>query len=179
MASAKKYFSPEEQKQNEGTTGKKANEGTIEKMIEKINKKASDNYFSNKGGEYIVPLPEKITPDSQAGSLDDVIEGKQNPGKKGTGTSIVPRGKTGANPSSSNPVKTIPNSGLYVVGEIFEKFRNSIVGNPMSPTYQVARKIGDKIIKESSDSYGILFKEATNIGIYVLIEVILGKKYLK
>jgi hypothetical protein len=169
MASAKKYFSPEEQKQDDNAASKKSDGGLIEKVIEKVNKKASKEYFSSKGGEYTVPLPEKITPDSNAGSLDDVVQGKPSPGRKIVGNSN----------NHANPISHAPSSGLYIVGEIFESFRNSMVKNPMSPTYQVARKIGDRIIKESSDSYGILFKEATNIGLYVLIEVLLGKKFMK
>jgi hypothetical protein len=178
MASAKKYFSPEEQKQNNGSETKKSDSGLIEKVIEKVNKKANEDYFSSKGGEYIVPLPEKITPDNQAGSLDDVVQGKENQVKKGTGNSSAKR-TTGTNPGTSNPVSTRPSSGLYVIGEVFEKFRDSMVKDPMSPTYRVARGITDKIIKESSDPYGILLKEAAGIGIFVLIEVILGKKYMK
>ncbi|MBN2052847.1 hypothetical protein JW756_05060 [Candidatus Woesearchaeota archaeon] len=183
MVSAKKYFSqPDEaaEKKPYGTSNGSDSSQGLNKTIEKVKKKVSERYFSPSGSQpYIPPLPEQVMPDKNADSLDDIVEGR-----KGVRTPVGSSGSSGSRtrpctPSSSGGIskpRTSSHPFEYVMGEVLENVRSSVVKDPTEPGYQFSRKVVSRFMKEPKTAFDIIVQEAAMMGLYTFIGRLLTKK---
>jgi len=178
MSQAKKYFVDSKknysgQKPGEEAIGGKeaannkngSGDELIDKVIDGVKKNIGEAYFPKRkdSQEYKAPLPEKVT----AGADDDLDGLVNSPvgsikGKKVSG--------------AGNPMKNSSNPLEYIAGEVLQNVRDSVVKSPLDATYQIARKLGRKVVAEPVSGIDTIMHEAMILGIYAFIEGLLKKK---
>jgi hypothetical protein len=67
----------------------------------------------------------------------------------------------------------------YVAGEVMKVIRGAMVPEPEDPAYQFARKITDACLDESQSSVKELIHDGLSIGVYRLLEELVGSIYKK
>jgi len=182
MSNAKKYFdlpSPDDISQDASSSSYHQGIDGIEDVVGKVNRKVNDGSRRNTA-DYNASLPEQIIPDN--GFIDEVVSGAggaYDKARKGKGSGSASRGGGRARVKSPSPPVATPPPGsgklAYLVGEMLQIARDTLVDDPDDRIYQLSRKIGSNVLPESDHWADDVAKEVAGIGVYLLVDKMIGK----
>ena len=103
---------------------------------------------------------------------EQLLQDKSN-GKGGKEKKSLEEAVKAASPfAGADPLK-------YVAGEVMKIMREAMVPEPGDPAYQFARRITDACLDESKSSVKELIHDGLSIGVYRLLDELVGSIYKK